>query len=57
MKIKNSLTHADGMIEGKNWVGRPRQSYEVQIMNDIGCRSYSKLKKIAQDREKWRTSN
>ncbi len=44
----------EGMVEGKNWKGRQRMSYEEQIMKDTGCKSYLEMKRLAYDRVKWR---
>lgn len=43
-----------GMIEGKNCVGRLRQSSKAQIMKYTECKSYSEMNRLAQDKEKWR---
>ncbi len=42
------------MVEGKNWKGRQRMSYEEQIMKDTRCKSYSEMKRLTYDRIKWR---
>ncbi|XKL68390.1 hypothetical protein PGB90_003881 [Kerria lacca] len=47
-------TVLDGMVEEKNWKGRPRQSYEDQILKDTGCKSFVEMKRLAQKREEWR---
>ncbi|XKL69060.1 hypothetical protein PGB90_006829 [Kerria lacca] len=47
-------TVLEGMVEGKNWKGRPRQSYEDQILKDTGCQSFVEMKRLAQKRQEWR---
>lgn len=40
------------MIEGKNWIERPRQSFKMQIMRNTGCKQHSEVNRLAQDGEK-----
>ncbi|XKL68213.1 hypothetical protein PGB90_003704 [Kerria lacca] len=47
-------TMLEGIVEGKNWKGRPRQSYEYQLMKDTGCKSFVEMKRLAQKRQEWR---
>lgn len=35
------------IIGGKNWIGRPKQSYEIQITKYTGCKLYSEMKRLA----------
>jgi len=44
----------EGAVEGKNCRGRQRFEYIQQIAEDVGCQSYSEMKRLAQDRNSWR---
>lgn len=46
----------EGMIEGKNVVGRPPLDYLQQIMRDVNVPNYRKMKRKAENREKWRVA-
>ncbi|XKL68095.1 hypothetical protein PGB90_003586 [Kerria lacca] len=48
------VTVLEEMVEGKNWKGRPRQSYEDQILKDTECKSFIAMKRLAQKRREWR---
>lgn len=48
-------TIIEGAIEGRKLSGRPRNSYISQLKNDAGINIYAGLKKLAEDRDKWRT--
>ena len=50
------LTILEGVVEGKNARGRPRLEYVTQVVKDLGCHSYSEMKKLAEDRQAWRTA-
>ena len=47
----------EGSVGGKNRRGRPRDEYSKQIQKDVGCNSYSEMKKLAQDRVAWRAAS
>ena len=47
----------EGMVEGKNWVGRHRFPYIKQIWEDVGCKNYREMKELAFNREKWRAAS
>ena len=47
----------EGSVWGKNRVGRPRDEYSKQIQRDVGCCSYSEMKRFAQDRVAWRAAS
>lgn len=44
----------EGMVEGQRYRGRPRSSYIQQIQTDVGCATYVEMKKMAEDRKKWK---
>ena len=44
----------EGAVEGKNCRGRQRFEYIQQIAEDVGCHSYSEMKRLAQDRNSSR---
>lgn len=48
------LIMLEGMRGEQNWIERPWQNYEVQIMKGTRCGSYSEIKKLRQYREKQR---
>lgn len=50
-------TAIEGSIEGKNCRGRPRQEYVAQIIQDVGCERYVEMKRLAQNRKKWRSAS
>lgn len=57
--IRHNLRHSwrvSFILEKINWVRRPKQSYDTQIMKNTGCRSHSEMKRLAQDWEKWRAA-
>lgn len=41
-------------MEGKNRVSRQRFTYFKQIIEVIKCSSFLEMKKLMQNREKWR---
>lgn len=47
----------EGSVGGKIRRGRPRYEYSKQIQIDVGCRSYSEMKRLAQDRLAWRAAS
>lgn len=47
----------EGAVEGKNCRGRQRFEYIQQIAEDVGCHSYSEMKRLAQDRNSWRAAS
>lgn len=47
----------EGGVWGKNGVGRPRLAYGKQIQIDVGCNNYVGMKRLAQDRVKWRAAS
>ena len=47
-------TVIEGMVEGNNFRGRPRQQYLDQVIKDMNCSSYVDLKRTAEDREEWK---
>lgn len=47
----------EGLVEGKNGRGRQRLQYATQIVEDVGCKKYVEMKRLAQDRRKWRTAS
>ena len=47
----------EGRVEDKNCRGRPRLEYVKQIASDVGCGSYVEMKRLAQDREAWRSAS
>ena len=53
-----SLLHTimEGLVEGKRARGRPRRKYISQIMQDLGCGSFTELKRLADNRTEWRTA-
>lgn len=40
------------MIETKNWKGIRKHIYKEQIIKDVECRSYNKLKILVWDKKK-----
>jgi len=48
-------TIVEGAVEGRRPPGRPRNSYISQLKKDAGINTYAGLKRLAEDREKWRT--
>ncbi|XKL65617.1 hypothetical protein PGB90_009037 [Kerria lacca] len=50
-------TVLEGMVEGKNWKKRPRQSYEYQILKDIGCMGKEVENLIMENNELLATKN
>jgi|AKYZ01.1.fsa_nt_gi Reverse transcriptase (RNA-dependent DNA polymerase). len=47
-------TVLEGRVEGRRGRGRPRRRYMDQIMRDVNCHSYTELKRMAQERQRWR---
>ncbi|XP_049833909.1 uncharacterized protein LOC126278101 [Schistocerca gregaria] len=43
----------EGAVEGKKYRGRQRLEYIKQIIEDIGCKCYSEMKRLAQERNSW----
>ena len=39
----------EGSVGGKNCRGRPRDEYSKQVQKDVGCSSYSEMKRLAQN--------
>jgi len=54
-----SLTNTvlEGMVEGENCRGRQRMEYLPQIAEDVSCRNYAEVKRLAQDRTAWRLAS
>ena len=55
--IGHSLRHEglagtilEGTVEGHNGKGRQRLEYMKQIIDDVGCSGYCKIKRLASDR-------
>ncbi|VVC41133.1 Reverse transcriptase domain [Cinara cedri] len=46
----------EGMIVGKNVVGRPLLNYLQQIMRDVDVPGYKHMKRKAENREEWRVA-
>ncbi|VVC45162.1 Hypothetical protein CINCED_3A021580 [Cinara cedri] len=46
----------EGMIVGKNLVGRPPLDYFQQIMRDVDVSGYRHMKRKAENREEWRVA-
>lgn len=42
-----------GECGGKSRRWRPRDGYAKQSQNDVGCSSYSEMKRLAQNRVAW----
>ena len=47
-------TILEGTLEGRNYRGRPRLNFVTQLVQDLGCKCYVELKRLAQDREMWK---
>ena len=47
----------EGRVEGKNARGRPRLCFINQIVKDVGCKKYSEMKRLAQNRKAWRAAS
>lgn len=47
----------EGTVEGKNCRGRQRLQYATQILEDVGCKKYVEIKRLAQDRMKWKAAS
>ena len=47
----------EGRVEGKNCRGRPRLCFINQNVKDVGCKKYSEMKRLAQDRKDWRAAS
>jgi hypothetical protein len=58
LRHENELTHRiiEEIIEGKRDRGRPRTSYIKQMISEAGLICNTELKKLAENREKWRAN-
>jgi hypothetical protein len=45
-------TVLEGRVEGKNYRGRPRLEYIEQIIKEVGCKTYSEMKRTG-----WRAAS
>ncbi len=41
---------------GRNRRGRPRRTYISQIVEDMECREYTEMYRLAQNRQEWRAA-
>jgi hypothetical protein len=47
----------EGTVEGKNCRGRQRLQHVTQIFENVGCKNYVEMKRLAHDRRKGRTAS
>ena len=50
-------TILEGTVEGRKRKDRQRLEYVKQIIDDVGCSGYCKMKRLAQDRNGWRAAS
>ena len=49
-------TMLEGTLERRKRKGRPRLKYVTQIIDDVGCSGYCEMKRLAQDRNGWKSN-
>ena len=52
--VRDILESETGVKRGR---GRPRLDYCSQIVRDVGCSTFSKMRRLAQNREEWRCAS
>ena len=52
--VRDILEAEVGVKRGR---GRPRLDYCSQIVEDVGCRIFSEMSRLAQNREMWRRAS
>lgn len=45
---------SEGTMVGRNRRGGQRLEYVKQTIEDVGCNGYVKMKRLTQDRRRWR---